>query len=203
MVIAAGDLGPWAPLAPEHAASLLSPVEARWWVAGGWAIDLLVGHQTRDHADLDVLILRPDQDAFRSHLREWDLHAADPPGSLRPWRVGETLPSDVHDVFCRRHESAPWSFQFMIDDVAGSEWVFRRDHAIRRPVATLAGRASRPDMPVLAPEIQLLYKSKGMREKDAADFDTALSHLTLDERLWLRGALLATRPDHEWIERLC
>jgi hypothetical protein len=46
------------------------------------------------------------------------------------------------------------------------------------------------------------YKSKGMREKDTADFDTMLPYLPVDERDWLRRALVAASPDHEWIERL-
>lgn len=200
--IAAEHLGPWAPLSPEQAAELLSPVKASWWIAGGWTLDLLVGHQSRAHTDLDILILRPDQRLFRSYLRDWDVQAADPPGSLRAWPVNEILPSEVHDVWCRRNAFAPWPFQFMIDDVDAEEWVFRRDKAIRRPVATLLSRASRRGMPVLAPEVQLLYKSKGMREKDAADFDTVLPYLAIEERQWLRCALVATRPDHEWIDRL-
>lgn len=200
--IAAEHLGPWAPLSPKQAAGVFSGIDARWWVAGGWAIDLLVGRQTRPHADLDILILRSDQPAFRSHLHDWDLHAADPPGSLRPWPMGEILPIPVHDVWCRRDGSAPWSFQFMIDDVEGHEWLFRRDNSIRRPVATLSSRASRPGLAVLAPEVQLLYKSKGLRDKDNADFDTALPYLSLNEREWLRDALIATRPDHEWLARL-
>lgn len=28
----------------------------RAWVAGGWAVDILVGHQTRPHGDLDLAI---------------------------------------------------------------------------------------------------------------------------------------------------
>lgn len=62
--ITAHHPGPWEPLSPEQAAELLSPIEAKWWIAGGWAIDLLVGHQSRAHADLDVLILRPEQHSF-------------------------------------------------------------------------------------------------------------------------------------------
>ena len=192
----------WDPLSPAQVAELLAPVEASWWIAGGWATDLLVGHQSRTHGDVDVLILRHDQHLFRSHLRGWDIHAVDPPGFLRPWAMDETLPSGVHDLWCRQEESAPWAFQFMIDDVEADDWVFRRDPAIRRPVESLWSRASRPGMPVLAPEIQLLYKSKGMRAKDVADFETVLPCLTVDERAWLRGALSLTKPDHEWIERL-
>lgn len=200
--MAAEHLGPWAPLSPEEVGGLFESCGARWWVAGGWAIDLLIGRQTRPHGDLDVLVLRPEQHVVRSYLQAWDVHAADPPGTLRPWPIGEALPPSVHDIWCRRDPSAPWSFQLMIDDVDGDDWLFRRDNRIRRPVTTLFGRASRPGLPVLAPEVQLLYKSGSLREKDADDFDSALPHLALDERNWLRGALRATRPDHDWIGRL-
>jgi len=71
-------------------APLLAGMAFPWWVAGGWAIDLFVGHQTRLHDDLDVLVLRRDQLAVHQALRGWDLHAADPPGTLRPWAPGET-----------------------------------------------------------------------------------------------------------------
>lgn len=181
---------------------VFSDCETRWWVAGGWAIDLLVGRQTRAHGDFDVLTLRSQQHLVRAHLHAWDVHAADPPGALRPWPIGETLPASVHDVWCRRDPSAPWSLQLMIDDVDGEDWLFRRDHRIHRPVSTLAGRASQPGLPVLAAEVQLLYKSGSLREKDVADFDIALSHLSVDECRWLRDALRETSPGHDWIRRL-
>jgi len=197
-----GHLGPWEPLAPDDARLLFSKCAARWWVAGGWAIDLLVGRQTRSHEDFDVLVLRPEQHAVREHLHAWDVHAADPPGTLRPWPIGEILPLSVHDIWCRREPSAPWAFQLMIEDVDGEDWLLRRDHRIRLPLSTLAGRASRPGLPVLVAEVQLLYKSGSLREKDAADFDIARSYLSADQRHWLRDALRATDPDHRWISRL-
>ena len=200
--MAAEHLGPWVPLSPEGAGRLFSECGANWWVAGGWAIDLLVGRQTRPHADFDVLVLRPEQHVVRSYLQDWDVHAADPPGTLRPWPIGEVLPSSVHDIWCRREPSAPWAFQLMVDDVDGDDWLFRRDNRIRRPVTTLFGRASRPGLPVLAPEVQLLYKSGALREKDIDDFVIAAPHLAEEERNWLRDALRTTQPDHEWIGRL-
>ena len=181
---------------------LLAGCDATWWLAGGWAIDLLVGQQTRRHEDLDVLVLRPEQHVVREHLREWDVHVADPPGALRPWPLGEELPPHLHDVWIRRDAGSPWRFQLMIDDVDGDDWLFRRDHRIRRPIASLRGRASREDLPVLVPEIQLLYKSGRPRPKDLADLDTVLPHLTDEERRWVHDALVLTRPDHEWIARL-
>jgi Aminoglycoside-2''-adenylyltransferase len=36
-----------------------------WWITGGWAIDLAVAHVTRDHADVDVMMLERDEHALR------------------------------------------------------------------------------------------------------------------------------------------
>jgi len=192
------DLGPCEPLKPEDISDLMTGCEADWWIAGGWAVDLLIGRQTRPHSDIDVLVLRDQQHLVREHLVAWDVHAADPPGSLRPWPVGETLPEGVHDIWCRRDPDAPWSFQLMIDNRVQDEWVFRRDKRIHRPVGELTGRASREQLPVLSIEVQLLYKSGSPRPKDQGDFMTVLPFLTSAECGWLGGVLERIQSDHPW-----
>lgn len=189
---------PWSPLDPAALPGLLGGVGAPWWLAGGWAIDAFVGEVTREHEDTDVLVLRRDQAVFRSALASWDLHAADPPGTLRPWPVGETLPLEVHDVWCRPTSSSPWALQLMIDDTDGEDWVYRRDARLRRPVSSLAGPASDVRRQVLAPEVQLLQKSKGLRPKDEADLAVAAPLLSPAARSWLRDALDLVSPGHPW-----
>src|SRR5437764_10420074 len=120
----------------------MAHVDACWWLAGGWALDTFLGRMTRPHEDTDALILRPDHLDVRRALSDWDAHAADPPGTLRPWPVGEELPAAVHDIFLRRSPTEPWSFQFMIDDTRGNDWIFRRDSRITRPVTDLSGPGS-------------------------------------------------------------
>jgi lincosamide nucleotidyltransferase A/C/D/E len=44
------------------ALSLLQKAQADVWIGGGWGIDALLGEQTRDHRDLD-LMHRQDQEA--------------------------------------------------------------------------------------------------------------------------------------------
>jgi hypothetical protein len=34
----------------------LTVADVPWWVAGGWAVDALVGEQTRPHDDVDVMV---------------------------------------------------------------------------------------------------------------------------------------------------
>jgi hypothetical protein len=202
--MAVADLGPWEPLAVRDLARLLAGASFPWWVAGGWAIDLFVGHQTRPHDDLDVLVLRRDQLAVQHALRGWDLHAADPPGTLRPWRPGETLGAGIHDIWCRPHVASPWAFQLMLADAdtTGTRWVFRRDRRVTGPLSRL-GRRGAEDIAYLAPEVQLLYKAKPVpRPKDEHDFAVALPLLDAPRRRWLTQALTMLHPQHPWLAQL-
>ena len=198
------DLGGWEPLSVEAVSELLSGTDARWWIAGGWALDLHLGRQTRPHHDIDVLELREDLPGVRERLRGWDLHAADPPGAgvLRPWPEAEQLPAALHDIWCRPAPTSPWALQLMVDDTDGADWLYRRDHRIRRPVAGLHGPASAPGRPVLAPEVQLLCKSRAPRPKDVEDFSAVVGALEDDRRDWLRRALSTVSPGHAWLDRL-
>jgi hypothetical protein len=63
-------VGPWHSSHPSRAVVWLASVHVPWWVAGGWALDLFLGRQTRPHKDLDVGILR--KNAPRN-VREWTL----------------------------------------------------------------------------------------------------------------------------------
>jgi hypothetical protein len=44
----------WRALEPAIARHIMNVVDAPWWIAGGWAIDLFVGTRTRAHKDLDL-----------------------------------------------------------------------------------------------------------------------------------------------------
>lgn len=194
-----GTVEAWEPLTPAEVADELRGLPSRWWIAGGWAIDLHLGRQSRAHADIDVLILRRDQSTVQRHLSGWDLHVADPHGTLRPWRPSEELPRKAHDIWCRRSVSSPWCLQLMVDDTDESEWVYRRDGRIRRPVDELDGWASNLERRVLSPDVQLLYKSSNPRAKDEADFDAIVEHLDSSQRLWLATSLALVSPTHPWL----
>lgn len=197
----ASELGAWTPLPPSALAVVLAAVDVPWWLSGGRALDAFLGRVTRAHEDTDVLILRRDHVQIRQKLADWEAYAAGPPGTLRPWPVDEELPPNVHDVWLRRSPTENWAFQFMIDDTDGDDWIFRRNPRIRRSVASLSA-GSWSGCETLAPEIQLLYKSTGLRPKDQLDFDVALPALTTRRREWLRSALAVTSPGHAWLDRL-
>ncbi|HEY7782312.1 MAG TPA: aminoglycoside adenylyltransferase [Ktedonobacterales bacterium] len=202
-----GRFGEWRPMPPHEVAHLFAALAAPWWIAGGWAIDLFLGTSTRAHEDIDVQVARRDQAAVRALLRGWDVqeagHPTTPPNDwpFREWRPNATLSPDIHDVWCRPTAGAPWALQLMVAELTGTDWVFRRDSRIRRPITTL-GLGTADGIPYLAPEIQLLYKAKAPRPKDEADFSNALPFLDSARRQWLADALLLAHPDHPWLARL-
>jgi hypothetical protein len=91
--------GPWEHASLAEVTSLLSRLQCPWWIAGGYAIELAVGHPVREHGDIDVMMLRRDQLALQHILPGWQWWAADPPGTLRPWNHEELLPAGIHDIW--------------------------------------------------------------------------------------------------------
>ncbi|MGW5365735.1 nucleotidyltransferase domain-containing protein [Actinopolymorpha pittospori] len=195
------DLGTWEPMSVAEATALFGRLTTPWWIAGGYAIELFVGSPFRPHDDIDVLLLRRDQQKVHEVLASWDIQAADPPGTLRPWPADEWLPAEVHDIWCREHPNGPWRIQVMLDEADGDEWTSRRDSRIRRPIRSLGLHAT-DGTPYLTPEVQLFYKAKGQRPKDEVDFATAVPLLDPKALRWLDEALAVTSPDHPWRSRL-
>jgi hypothetical protein len=196
------ESAPWKPLSPLEVRDLLADAGVpRWWVAGGHALDLFLQRPTRHHADIDVSILREDQAFIHSALPGWDIQAADPPGTLRPWPAGEELAADVHDIWCREYVDGPWRLQFLVEDSAADVWISRRDARIRRPVSAI-GMQSAEGIPFLAPELQLHYKAAHPRSKDKQDFRNTVPRLSEAQRDWLASAIALTYGEHPWAAAL-
>lgn len=202
----ANRFGSWQPWRPEKVVSFFSLLTAPWWIAGGWALDLFLGEQTREHEDIDVQILRRDQQKIRTIFGAWDVQEADSGGlpaewPFREWKVGQNLSPGIHDVWCRPNKTDPWALQLMVADTIDDQWLCRRDPRIRRPLATI-GHQTHDGIPYLAPEIQLLYKAKGLRLKDEADFARTLPALDGKSRQWLAQSLALIHPGHTWLTKL-
>ena len=64
------------------------------------------------------------------------------------------------------------------------------------------GITASDNIPILVPEIVLLYKAHEQKENDAADFRAVLHHLSPRSRSWLPRALNESAPHHPWITHL-
>ena len=192
----------WQPLSPQELKETVRDLKCQWSIAGGWAIDLFLGKQTRNHEDIDLIVKREDQFEVQNVLEDWELWVADPPGSLRPWKKSEYIGKGLQDVWCRRTKHDPWAIQVMLYDVENNYWIFKREESIRKNLQD-ALIQSRDGFSILAPEVQLLYKSKALRAKDRADFESALPALNSEQKSWLKETLRKVyQGRHEWIGRL-
>jgi hypothetical protein len=190
----------WRALRPTDAARLFASSKVPWWIAGGWALDVFRGTPSRPHTDLDVGILRRDALTVLHCVSAWEVFEAEG-GRLSPLPPGRVPRLDVHSLWCRPTATDHWTIELMLDESDGETWVYRREPRIRRPMST-AVRQSPEGLPYLAPEIQLLYKSKAPRERDELDFLHTCRLLVPEARRWLRDALELVQPDHQWIAAL-
>ncbi|MEH7009772.1 hypothetical protein V7087_02990 [Neobacillus niacini] len=197
------DIDNWKPLSVSSIVNVFSKMPITWCIAGGWALDLHVGRNSREHSDIDVLITRKELlIAYQWIQKDWTLYKAED-GKLLHWVDGEFLKS-TRDVWVSRNHVAPWAFQIMIIDSKDGNWIYRREKSIKRAMNEIILKS--PDgIPYLKPEIQLLYKagSSKIREKDFQDLQTMLPILSTQEKEWLTLSLKKQFPDgHTWIEYL-
>lgn len=198
MMMPTSELGPWKPLGLESVVATFASAPFRWWVSGGYALDLHLGRTWRDHEDIDVGVVRSDLRALHAFLPQWDLHVA-AAGQLTRWR-GEPLEvaRQQNNVWCRLSADGPWVLDVTIGEGSDDNWIYRREPSIQVPWSMAVLRTAE-GIPYLAPELQLLYKSKGLRSKD--DVDAAEVIPSLDAR---RRELLSRLLDsnHPWQRRL-
>lgn len=193
--------GQWVPRAPADVRELFDGYPGVWWIAGGWALQAFTGVE-RPHEDIDPGILRTELPLLRAHVQgRLDLWAAFS-GALKPVSSDDPtgLPEGCGQLWMRRSAADPWQYDILLGPGTRDEWRYKRDPSIRMPMADAVWE--RDDIRYLQPEIQLLYKAKGLRAKDQADFDATLPFLDQRRRSWLADALHSTLPGHPWITRL-
>jgi Aminoglycoside-2''-adenylyltransferase len=147
-----------------------------WWIAGGWAADMFLGEQTREHEDVDVVALRRDRPLLEQALAGREVE-----------EIGE-------------RQLRLRAFDVLFDEADGDDWVFRRNPRVRRPLCEIG--LVRNGLPILAPELVLLYKAKQPGEKDEADHALLAPRLDPGARKWLAAALNTAHAGHPWLEDL-
>jgi hypothetical protein len=194
--------GRWSALGPQEVDRLLSGCPARWYVVGGWAVELFTG-VPRPHRDIDVVVRPEDLALVRGHLAAYDWHCAEESG-LTPLPAGVEVPVDAEQFWLRRAPGGPWLVDLLATSrIVAGEYVSTRDDRIRMPVQR-ALRRHASGVRYLAPEIVLLHKAsrQPVEPPDEVDLAAALPLLSTDGRAWLAAALGLAYPDHPWLSQL-
>lgn len=200
------------PEAVAPIAKLMSSFPAPWALCGGWAVDAWLGRQTRDRADVDVIVFVQDQGALLEHLRRWQLvaHDAHVQGDTSERWDGRALelPGHIHarldegeDLPDRVNASTDqgFSLDIQLNDRSGDDWILshrpRISIPLRHGVQQPAGGA-----PTVVPEVLLFFKAQELRRRDKLDFLALLPHLSGEQRDWLRNAI--SLVGHPWVNQL-
>jgi hypothetical protein len=191
--------GPWRRTHPREASSYLAAITYRWWVAGGWALDLFLGTEGRPHRDLDIGILRRDAPLVLAGMSGFEFFEA---MDGRLYRLESDTPrANIHSLWGRPLGTNQWVLELLLDESEHGDWIFRRDRKIHYPLDLLVQYDSN-QIPYVVPEIQLLYKASHTRPQDEADFERTVPHLSARARGWLHRAIASFDPSHRWLRPL-
>ncbi len=203
-------------------AGLMAAFRPRWFLCGGWAADSWLGRQTRDHADIDIVVFQDDQRAVFEHLADWQLVAHDnrvEGDSTEPW-TGRRLDLPAH-IHARSHGAAPaapgtgrgpgFNLEILLSERSGGDWIFSREPRITMPLRLCAWQSAW-GVPAVTPEVILFYKAippawrdlprPDLRPHDELDFLALLPRLTEGQRNWPQEAISLVQPGHPWLTQL-
>ena len=180
---------------PKRIKKLLEQYTGTWMIAGGWAIDLYLDKETRAHKDIEIAIPRKEQRKIKSYLKNWDLKFIKS-GTAMNWNDDHYLELPIHEI---QGSHADSEIEILFNEIDSDQWTYRRNpeivHTLEKTILS-----SKSKIPILCPEIVLLYKSKSIKEKDEKDLTSALEKMNNDQLNWLKTALLKTYAnDHPWI----
>ncbi len=193
------DDPPWDAWRPEEAAERLAGFDVRWAIAAGWALDLFRGQETREHEDLEVTVPASQFDRLRDGFPGHDWHVV---GAGQVWSIDNAAAfATMHQTWLRDIAAGLFRLDVFREPHDGDTWIFRRDRRLTRPYADVI-EMSPLGVPIVAPEIVLLFKARWQRPKDEADLAGVLPLLDDRRRAWLAGALDLVHPGHPWRGRL-
>jgi hypothetical protein len=203
----------------------LDPLDARWFVSGGWAIDIHLNRVTRERCDLDISV------PFSDRLKCIEFFLA------KGWRIEGKLAGGfktIHKVSDYQDDIRYfWSFpegvdfvseyidengnrriayhraiqrkldyiEVFFDLIEDNHFVFRRDPRVKRDENKAI--LERDGVRYLAPELALLFKSNNLSEKNSLDFNAVADSLAGDALAWLIETLsLVYNNSHPWLGQL-
>ncbi|MDQ0876061.1 hypothetical protein QFZ77_004720 [Paenibacillus sp. V4I3] len=201
-----------------------------WSICGGGAIDLFLGKETRIHKDLDVAAFWEDRNIIIELMLKsgWKVFEACGGGIVHELFGKQEIPFEKRNLFCFTGNESRVKLDPIGDDryrfglekqeqngFTYVEFLFnnRDDGYFYLPgkanVRRLLNKAllASDDVPYLAPEVVLFYKSSYLDGFDVTDhiqdFNLSLAFLDLEQKQWLRESLEKEYPSgHAWLQRL-
>jgi len=203
----------------------MQKTDINYAICGGHAIDMFLGVKTRPHKDIDVSIFQEDRDSIISHMlnKGWDIY--EPYGTeylhkitnienqkrvkLNIWCVKSENPhyifteheDNTYDVYFDNSEQNELDYiEFLFNIHKDGYFLYSKNHSIKMKLNEAILNDN--NIPFLAPEIVLLYKSTAIDNADyQLDFENATIKMNDRQLKWLKDSLMIMFPDgYKWLE---
>ena len=192
------DDAEWEAWRPADVATRLAGVDVPWRVSAGWAIDLFLGGERREHEDLEIAVPADRFDEIAAALDELDFHVVTR-GVAEPVAASRELMETIHQTWGLDRPASRWRVDVFREPFDDGGWVARRDESIRLSYSELIEHTA-DGIPYERPEVVLLFKAKHARAKDEADLAAVLPRLSAERRALLADWLERVHPGHFWLD---
>ena len=195
----------------------------KWAVCGGFALDLFLGREIRNHSDIDICVFEKDRDVILKYMLQnnWNLYEFRGNGKVRPLNI--TSSSEVgRNLMCIKGECDIVKFypcedanllwyeffhtgikelnylEFLFNIANEEYFIFNKEQGIQRELSKAI--LFNDNIPFLAPEIVLLYKSSRSENREYHyDFEQTYPYMNDEQKEWFNQNLNVLHPDgHIW-----
>jgi len=191
----------WEAWRPDETARRLAGIDVPWYVAGGWAIDLFLGCERREHDDLEIGV--PNErflTAVAPALSDLELFVTDS-GQVIPIAQASDRLAFTHQTWGLDRAAGVWRIDVFREPSSEGDWICRRDERIRLAYDELIEHTA-DGIPYGRPEVVLLFKARSARPKDESDLAAVLPQLSPERRQLLAGWIAQVHPGHFWLPDL-
>lgn len=205
--------------------TFLDPLDIKWILSGGWAIDVHLNRITRERCDLDISVPYSDRligiEFFLK--KDWQIEGKLFDGFKTLSKISDydegihyfwSFPKGVEFIseyvddrgnrriaYNRKTQSELDYLEVFLDRIEDGQFIYRRDQRIKRRVDRAI--LERNGVRYLAPELVLLFKSKNLSGKNLQDFNTTINSITGEALVWLNDAIsLLYGSTHAWLAHL-
>ncbi len=204
--------------------TLLNDGNFEYAVCGGYAIELFLDKEIRSHGDIDISVYWKDRDEIILFMKSlgWDIYEMCGNGIVhrisdvnKQLRIKRNIfcikgncelvrfyPHDEIDMFYlefdQRGQTKFNFLEFLFNDRTETDFLYARNKKVTRALSRAI--LARNNVPFLAPELVLLYKSTDIeRNGYQLDYKETICMMDMEQKQWLVNSLNDMYPaGHQW-----